>query len=286
MLSSKGHPHNHAGHWVQMCYIILAENLQGRSGDNSLERAVAFQKAVGPPGNFLPPSGYILRKLLGYVVWLHALGCSICVPWLKQASSLNDSACRVQDAAHYEYHSCPCGRHCWPPTPRRQWAQHANDMCPCCQNQGQNQPRFKRHRETKRLAPRQVGFLAPLCGHLICPSSNRSSACRCSMPSLAKTLSRALPPSQSSSRRCANTGTGVQLAILGALMPSALMHSLPGSCWGLRASRSQSSWIGAACTRQLTIPRASCASGADRLGFSAVQACTHRCSAAHCFMCR
>lgn len=211
-----------------------------------------------------------------------------CVPGLKQVSSLNDSACRVQDPADFEYHSCPCGRYCWPPTPRRQWAQHANDVCPCCQDEDQDQPRFKRHRETKHLAPRQVGFLAqaPLCGHLSCPTSNLPSACRCSMPSLARMLCRALPPSQSFSGTCASTGTGVQPATLGALMPSALMHSLRGSCWELRASRSQPSWNGAACTTQLTTPRASCASGAGHLGCSVVQACTHRSSAARRFMCR
>jgi hypothetical protein len=92
---------------LQACYCLLTHKLSNKFGDVAFDELLRLLHEVFlPEGNLLPPSLYILRKVLG------------CSNWDE-----------------FELHVCSnpnCGAHVWPYLPRAQYEEHKDDACPCC----------------------------------------------------------------------------------------------------------------------------------------------------------
>ena len=114
----------------QYAYYLLIEKRNSRQRDTAFDKHVRWLHAIGlPQPNLLPPSLYLIRKLIG-----------------------------CKDVVDYEYHICVKDCHSWDFLHPRDFDAHAADKCPVCK-----EPRFHRPVLTSgKLKPRKVltlGFL-------------------------------------------------------------------------------------------------------------------------------
>lgn len=196
---------------------LLKEKWQGRDAHSTFGRGVALFKELLPPDNLLPPSNYMMRKVLGYdnaftdfLMLLHLL---------RQMSTNFFNICRVQDPDEVEYHMCPCGHHCWPPTTRQKTGSGMQTTSALTAFNLQVQARsFNTSPSGTSLGGMVSGCGQHLCmqpcpvKHLQCLGVTVLSACRSSMLSLAESVRI--------------QGPQCSWLLWGALMPSALTKQL------------------------------------------------------------
>ena len=89
------------GVWLclQTCYSLFKEKWLGRDASSSFGRGVALFKELLPADNLLPPSDYMMRKVLGYANPF--ADCCMQAPLLRQIwrSNLVSAGCRIQMSA-------------------------------------------------------------------------------------------------------------------------------------------------------------------------------------------
>ena len=95
----------------QACFLML-ELKRTHGGHDTLFDVLlrTLAEALCPPGNIMPPSLYLVEKLM---------------------QSRSTDSC--------SYHVCPKDHHIWPHIPRSQWQGHITDCCPI---RGCGLPRF------------------------------------------------------------------------------------------------------------------------------------------------
>lgn len=114
----------------QYSYYLLVEKRNSKQRDTAFDKHVRWLHAVGlPQPNSLPPSLYLIRKLIG-----------------------------CKDVVDYEYHICVKECYSWHFLHPRDFEAHAADNCPVCM-----EPRFHRPALTSgKLKPRKVLTLGSL----------------------------------------------------------------------------------------------------------------------------
>ncbi|GLI64632.1 hypothetical protein VaNZ11_007950 [Volvox africanus] len=87
----------------QFGYAWLKEKMAGRVRDVVADRQLRFLRDIClPPGNHVPPSLYVLRKMLG-----------------------------IPDPRDFEQHTCLSEKCRFPPLPTKDWMDHRDDTCNC-----------------------------------------------------------------------------------------------------------------------------------------------------------
>ncbi len=87
---------------IQYCWIRIKEKLRSKTKDTQFDRdSRLMAEYFCPPGNFVPPSYYLVKKLL-----------------------------RTHEAQECERHVCVCGHHAFAKLMPHQYNEHAEQRCP------------------------------------------------------------------------------------------------------------------------------------------------------------
>ena len=106
---------------IQACFVFMCLFNDANMGSNVIDKLLRLIWRILPRGNFLPPSFYMMKRILG-----------------------------IDSYVDYEYHACPCHKHRYEKISRADWAAHHGDACPKC-----GKTRFMRDKGG-RMIPRLV----------------------------------------------------------------------------------------------------------------------------------